>query len=961
MPKLSWLFYLSLSVFLLFIQTDSNAPESKELPPSTFEWQLSVLEKQREELSPEMLLPEIEKLDLEIQLGVLKPNPEELIQFYVLFLEALGENDQAEKGLKLASEVAEKAELQAMAPEKWAGFYAAQGFLYDESGQTAKAVQAFEKAVALFEKQPESDKITLALTLNNLGYAYYNLGFQNKAILNYYKAFNIIKDYAISNFKNVTSMVRNIVYTECEYGNKQASADLVNFFDNYIQEAEKSDTLEADQIHLMKINQHLNKSQFFELVRDSENMEKLILEVEDFMQEMNPEFRTARHHYQLTIYESAGALFKVLEQYDKSKFYYQKMQDIPLSNFYQMKYAANLALVYYYDKAYSRSLEYAEESLRLLEEMGYRGSSTYTVMVLKAELLNNLGKGEEAKDLIVRIYSELLEKELSEGDLENLNYRDFNGMNTDRHITIIIRSGNIYRDFFRKTGHKSDFNRAYNFYQLAAEMFHEYYLKGSYNAWLETLNKEIKGGVLSLLAETSMVNQDSIISSLNLLEENASQELWKKFVSKNEETLGKTAQMISEFNLKQLELEGLSDSISSQSEKRELKLALEKIGRDIAEERTFDFFSGADFDMKVFQNLIPEDEQVLKFYVADKEVFGVLINSQEFVVRQLGEVKILEENVNHLRASILEIKPNYSKYSQALFHALLDPFSIENGKRLQIIPDDFLHLLPFEVLSEDGADFFIEKIPIAYQHSFKLLKYRNPVETSFNPDFLIGFAPSYEGTPFSDIKNNLEETKRIVSYHSGEAKVGKEASKRNFVASFANYRIHHLAMHTEQLEENFDQSALVFANAERLKLDELYQMNFPSEMVVLSACNTGVGQLQPGEGLASLSRALTFAGVKSSVYSLWEVPDKETSELMIFFYEEIKKGLPKDQALAESKRRFLKENPLKKHPIFWAGFVINGQLDPIQATVFPVWIGVLGVLIFAGLGLYFWREKARYY
>ncbi len=959
MSKLSWFFYLSLSVFLLFTQNEPGQPEVMQVYPSSFEEQLVLLEAQREELSPEILLPTIEKLLLEIQAGIILPNAEELIRFHVLHLEILGESDQAEKGIKLALELEKKEVLQSLEPEKWADFYAALGFLYDETGQTSKSVQSYEKSVGLFESQNDADFRKLAVTLNNLGYAYYNLGFQNKTIFNYYKAFSLFKVHALSDYLNMTDLVKNLIYVEYEYGNKQGTADLVVFFDNYIQEAEKADTLSTDQFQFLQINQFLNKSRFYDLIRDSDKMVELIEEVELFMKGVNPDFRSARQNYQLSIYETAGALFKFLEQYDKSQFYYEKMQEIPLNDFFQMKYAANLAIVFYYDKDYSKSLEYANESLRLLEEMGYRGSSTYTVLVLKAELLNNLGNGEEAKELIIRIFSELLEKELVEADLERLSYQEFEGMNTDRHITVIIRCGNIYRDFYRKAGNRSDFNRAYNFYQLAAEMFQEYYLKGSYNLWLETLNKEIEGGMLSLLAESEMVNQDSIIASLNLMEQNSSQELWKKFVSKNEEILGKTAQMISEFNLKQLELDGLSDIDSLQSEKKELELALEKIGQDIAAERTFEFFSGEGFDMAAFQKAIPEAEQVLKFYVADKEVFGVLINSREFAVRRLGEVKALEEKVDQLRTSILEIKSDFTGFSQDLYQAILVPFPIESGKRLQIIPDDFLHLLPFEVLSKNGDEFFVEKTPIAYQHSFKLLNYRNPVKSSFNPDFLIGFAPSYEGTQFSAIKNNLEETQRIVTYHSGEAKVGIEASKRNFVESFANYRIHHLAMHTEQQEGNFDQSALIFANEERLKLDELYQMNFPSELVVLSACNTGVGQLQPGEGLSSLSRALTFAGVKSSVYSLWEVPDKETSELMIFFYEEIKKGITKDQALAEAKRRFLIENPLKTHPIFWAGFVINGQLDPIQASFFPNWVGIVGILILIALAFFLWKKRRR--
>ncbi|WP_157963213.1 CHAT domain-containing protein [Algoriphagus litoralis] len=957
MPKLSLFFYWSLSVILLLLQTDSKIPESKETPPTAFSQRFEELKNQRQELSPEILLPEIEKMEQQIQSGVQKASSGELLEFYVLYLEILGLNYQAKKGLELALKVEELPELQALTPSSWAHFYATQGFLLDELGQTAKAVQTYEKSIELYENDANPEFQTFAETYNKLGFAYYNLGFQNKAIFNYHQAFEILKDHLLSDHRNMTEVVRNLFYVEYEYGNEQGSTELVNFFDGYIKTASLTDTIGSEDIQYMKINQYLNKSRLLELLRDSVGMIELVDEVDYFMRTLDPDFSYAHRNYQLSVYESAGTLFTNITNYGLSKSYYQKMSKIPLDNFYQMKYAANLAMVNYYDSAFTQSLEYADESLKLLEAMGYRGSSTYTVMILKSELLNNLGRAEESRDLIVKIYSELLERPLTEADLQGLDYQEFEGMNTDRHITIMIRSGNIYRELFKKSGDASDFERAFNFYKLAAQMFHEYYLKGSYTAWLEKLNKEIEGGLLSLLAEPDRFGQDTVLSTLNLLERNASQELWKKFISKNEESLGKTAERISEYNLKQMELENLADSL--QVEKKELELALEKLEQAISSERTFGFYSGEDFDLRDFQKSIPEDEQVLKYYVADAEVFGVLLNSNEVQVRRLGKAKELEEQVNQFRKSILNIDDKYSSHAPELYQDILSPFSIQEGKRLQIIPDDFLHLLPFEALSESGADFLIEKIPIAYQHSYKLLNYRNPVKSKFNPDFLIGFAPSYEGTQFSSIENNLEETERIVSYHSGEAKVGQEASKRNFVASLANYRIHHLAMHTEQQETNYDQSALVFSNAELLKLDELYRMNFPSELVVLSACNTGVGQMMPGEGLSSLSRALTFSGVKSSVYSLWEVPDKETSELMIFFYEEIKKGIPKDQALAQAKRRFLSEYPLKNHPIFWAGFVINGQLDPIQASLFPAWMGIVSGLILVVLILLFWFKRAK--
>jgi CHAT domain-containing protein len=85
-------------------------------------------------------------------------------------------------------------------------------------------------------------------------------------------------------------------------------------------------------------------------------------------------------------------------------------------------------------------------------------------------------------------------------------------------------------------------------------------------------------------------------------------------------------------------------------------------------------------------------------------------------------------------------------------------------------------------------------------------------------------------------------------------------------------------------EEDFNKSCLVFSNEEKLYFSELYGMHIPASLVVLSACDTGNGILKSGEGIMSINRALTYAGVKSAVVSLWQVPDKETSEIMILFY-----------------------------------------------------------------------------
>ena len=103
----------------------------------------------------------------------------------------------------------------------------------------------------------------------------------------------------------------------------------------------------------------------------------------------------------------------------------------------------------------------------------------------------------------------------------------------------------------------------------------------------------------------------------------------------------------------------------------------------------------------------------------------------------------------------------------------------------------------------------------------------------------------------------------------------------------------------------------------------------------------------------SLSRAFTYAGVKSTVVSLWQVPDKETSEIMLLFYEELKKGLSKHVALANAKQHFIKANPLKRHPYFWSGFILIGNNDHIvEATpwmmysIFTISILLVSIIVF---------------
>lgn len=919
---------------------------------------LRELEKQLLKNSPEQILPQIQQVDEALLNQKLTFSPAESIRFAAIkmaYFNAMGDGD---RGLLLADSLQKIPEFKSLPEEMWASIFFQKGdiFLYQE--KMLEASRNYERAIHLFERQSKPNYSELALCHNNLGYVQDILGFQNRSQQSYYQAFEIWKTSYLDDFSNISTVLNNLIFAEIEYGNYEAAEDLLRFFERYVSETKKAYPLSQTEELDLEIKLLLNFSRYYGAIQNDRQLDQILVRAERVLQGAPKSFFDEQWSVLAAIYEEAGFLQKELKNFRAAVDYYDRMKSLPLSGFFQMKYFANVAIVYYDAEENEKSLFYARKSLELLEQFGFGGSSGFSLKVLQADLLNRLGKEAESVHMLEEMLSDFLEKPVTKASISSLAYRDFAELNNERYLTVLIKSGQIFQRMGQKNNSKSDFRAALTLFEIAAEMFQEYYLKGSYTQSLEEIHQQIQEGIFSLWNQKDLLTLEKKFQLLELLDQNESQQGWKKFLNKNEEFLGTTSDILRQLNLKTLELR--EGGVSSEQEKN-LQQELLQIENRIREEEAFRFFTGGDFDLINFQKNLKAQTSIVKFLITERQVFAMLMTRENLQIFPLGTVEMINSWTAEFRNSLARLNDSYRAPASTLYRLLITPFAQQLTEEVFIFPDDRLHALPFEALIDENGDFLVEKHTLSYQQSFRQMAYESPKSKTFGSGFLVAFAPDYQGTRYAAIQNNQEEVKRLSESLGGKAFLDQEASKTAFVASMTDFRVHHLAMHAEQNPANFEESALIFSKGEKLLLRELYPMNFPADLVVLSACNTGIGQLMPGEGLMSLSKALSLAGVKSTVYSLWEVPDRETAEMMVDFYDHIKNGQPKNAALTLAKRNFLQKNPLKNHPVFWAGFVLNGKTEALDTfQPFGNWIVLSGLsilLLALGLGFYFRRSR----
>ncbi|MBC8754058.1 CHAT domain-containing protein [Kordia sp. YSTF-M3] len=343
-------------------------------------------------------------------------------------------------------------------------------------------------------------------------------------------------------------------------------------------------------------------------------------------------------------------------------------------------------------------------------------------------------------------------------------------------------------------------------------------------------------------------------------------------------------------------------------------------------------------------NILKDDETVIEYFLGENQVYVFTISKSEINFIELPKAQNILSVLQVFRER-LNKREDLTQQSKTLYKLLVKDLNVDT-KRLIIIPDKELNHLPFEALIKDDA-FLVENYIICYSGSASLLKTQQDhfFDFKFTRNW-VGFAPEFKTN--NALTSSKIEIEAVAKLMRGDTFLGEQATVESFIKSTQNSSILHLATHAEIDKVNPLYSKLIFAQDSVLTASDIYTLPINAELAVLSACETGFGKLEKSEGVMSMSRAFQYAGVRSTVMSLWKVPDKETSQIMVSFYTYLKSGTPKNKALQLAKLEYLNtvEDSFLKHPFYWAGFVLSGDISPIETGTNYWWLLFIVIPLF---------------
>ena len=364
------------------------------------------------------------------------------------------------------------------------------------------------------------------------------------------------------------------------------------------------------------------------------------------------------------------------------------------------------------------------------------------------------------------------------------------------------------------------------------------------------------------------------------------------------------------------------------------------------------------------RNIINRRTALITYFQGSSNIFCFVMTRDGIQYHTVQKDSLYHRALRGISTELRTFEPGVpyrgSAYAKLLYERLIRPAEsmLTGVNSLIIIPHNELDLLPFDVLEDQNNVYLVEKFMVSYQYAASFLQNQKKVNRNFDRTLAV--------TPFdsaTDERNpafgQLPASDREVAELGGTKLRHKAATKESFKKLVKDASIVHLATHAVANSDDPSRSYIAFyptgSGDNRLYAHELRNLSFVNvQLAFLSACETASGKLVNGEGVMSLSRAISYAGCPSLVTSLWKAEDNATAYISIRFYSYLREGYNYPEALQRAKIDLLRDGRYAQYhsPQYWSHLVFIGTPDQNRSHLY-LWI-LAGSVLSAVLIISWW-------
>lgn len=738
------------------------------------------------------------------------------------------------------------------------------GSLYRRIGQYSQASDAYEKALAVSQSIDSLEERGIAL--NNIGEIHRNLGHYSQALEFYQQALELFEN---TNYEyGEGSTLNNIGLTHDSLGEHSVA---LSYYQRALAIHKEIDALDGQSISLHNIGFA------YDQLNQNEQALKFYQEALTLREAINdPNGRAITLNNLGLLYNEQGQQDQALSALEQALAIFREWGDRPNEG----NTLDSLATVYKSQGEYSTALDYYQQALAILQDVGDR-----TGVGIVLTNMGDLQEQQGSKDEAIRLYQQAID-EVIETTLAELRGEELQAAFADKHA-------DTYAKLIRLLWDQGRTEEAFNYSERArARIFLNQFANESINLRTNAANPDLVQRIQALSSEISEVNNQLI--SLNRLPgtSNTTEEIanLRQALATREQEYASLVAQLREENLEAADL--LSTSPATLTE---------------------------------IQALLDTGTTLVSYFVMDDRTLAFLITHDTLtpITLEVGRQNLQDQIQMLYDYDFATLDDPHPASLRQLYAWLIEPLQPHlSNSTLEIVPHNVLHYVPFAALT-NGEEYLIDQYTLTHLPSASVKRF---LEAKRKPETETLMAL---GNPTFDLSYAKEEVEAISNVYQSQPRVGTSATENLVQAEASQASILHLATHGEyNLVAPLLSTLYLTPTAEydgRLQVYEIYELDLTSNtnLVVLSACQTQIGQLSRGDEIIGLSRAFLYAGTPNVMASLWNIDDRATSALMEHFYSYLQQGnLTKAEALQNAQREIRSAYP---HPYYWAAFVLTGD------------------------------------